>query len=171
MAHNPADLFDVQVDERLPWFKSTALGFQHILGMTGMFVLPGIMGHALHLSIDQISYLYGVTFIVAGLATILQAIFAIKLPIVQSTFAGNFVAMMTVAHSAGAQGLAYAYGSMLIASVIWLVIFLLAFQFNLLRSIIKAVDTPLYRGILIVLVMFQLMNVAFPGWLSTPPTS
>ncbi len=163
-------MFDVNVDDKVPVGKATFLGIQHILGMTGMFVLPGILGRALHLPVDEIAYLYAVTFITAGIATILQAVFLLRLPIIQSTFAGNFAAIISVAHIAGPNGLAVAYGSLLIASLIWLAIFALTFGGKTLSTVIKHFDLPLYRGMLIILVMLQLMNVAFPNWIATPAT-
>ena len=67
--------FDVGINEKLP-VGQLILGFQNIFGMTGMFVFPGILGRAFHLSPDQIAYLYGMTFMVCGLITILQSVSA-----------------------------------------------------------------------------------------------
>jgi len=45
--------FDIGIHEPLPLGQALVLGFQHIFGMIGMFVFPGIMGQALHLSFDS----------------------------------------------------------------------------------------------------------------------
>ena len=36
--------FDVGINDRLPLGQLLMLGLQHVFGMTGMFVLPGLLG-------------------------------------------------------------------------------------------------------------------------------
>src|SRR5215472_1559650 len=111
-------VFDVGINEPLPPAQLLALGLQNIFGMAGMFVFPCRLGRACNLPLDQIAYLYGMTFIVSGITTALQGAFLLKLPIMQGPFAGSFAALMALGHIPGA-GLGTAYGSLFVAALIW----------------------------------------------------
>src|SRR5262245_54204808 len=71
-------VFDVGIHDPLPLNQAFVLGFQHIFGMIGMFVFPGVMGAALHLTPDQTAHLYGMTFVVSGFVTVCQALLILK---------------------------------------------------------------------------------------------
>src|SRR5437763_17117942 len=90
--------FDVGIDERLPHVQLLMLSLQHVFGMTGMFVFPGLLGRSFNLSAERIAYLYGMSFVVCGLITVLQSVWLLRLPIVQGTYAGNFAALLAVGH-------------------------------------------------------------------------
>ncbi|MGO9786732.1 MAG: solute carrier family 23 protein, partial [Stellaceae bacterium] len=83
-------IFEVGVDEKLPPAQLLVLGLQNIFGMTGMFVFPGILGRSFNLPPEQIAYLYGMTFAVCGIVTILQSTLLLRLPIIQGPYAGCF---------------------------------------------------------------------------------
>src|ERR1700761_2776992 len=103
----PEAIFDVGIDGRLPPGQLLILGLQNIFGMTGMFVFPGLLGRSFNLSADQIAYLYGMTFVVCGIITILQSVLLLRLPIVQGPYAGSFAALLAVGHlQAGGLGTA-----------------------------------------------------------------
>jgi xanthine/uracil permease len=102
--------FDVGINDRLPGGQLLILGLQHVFGMTGMFVFPGLLGRAFDVSPERIAYLYGMTFVVCGLITVLQSVWLLRLPIVQGTYAGNFAALLAVGHLQSG-GLGAAYGS------------------------------------------------------------
>jgi xanthine/uracil permease len=89
-------IFDVGINDRLTPSQFLLLGLQNVFGMTGMFVFPGFMGRAFNLPAEQIAYLYGMTFIVCGLITILQSTFLLRLPIAQGPYAGSFAALLSV---------------------------------------------------------------------------
>src|ERR1700739_2080036 len=91
-----AAAFDVGINERLPAGQLTILGLQHVFGMTGMFVFPGLLGRSFNLTADRIAYLYGMTFVVCGIITVLQSVWLLRLPVVQGTYARNFAAMRAV---------------------------------------------------------------------------
>ena len=105
-SRNPSAIFDVGINEWLPAPQLVLLGLQNIFGMTGMFVFPGIFGRAFQMSPEEIAYLYGMTFIVCGIITILQSVWLLRLPVVQGPYAGNFAALLTVGHlqAAGRRG-------------------------------------------------------------------
>ena len=100
-----AAIFDVGINERLPVPQLMLLGLQNIFGMTGMFVFPGIFGRVFHMQPQEIAYVYGMTFIVCGIITILQSVWLLRLPVVQGPYAGSFAALLAVGHLQGAGGL------------------------------------------------------------------
>jgi hypothetical protein len=75
-----AGAFDVGLNDRLPFGQALILGLQHVFGMTGMFVFPGLLGRSFNLPADRIAYLYGMTFVVCGLITVLQSVWLLRLP-------------------------------------------------------------------------------------------
>jgi xanthine/uracil permease len=91
-----ARVFDVGINERLPLPQLAVLALQNVFGMTGMFVFPGLLGRAFHLSDPQIAYLYGMTFMACGIITILQSVLLLRLPIAQGPYAGSFGALLSV---------------------------------------------------------------------------
>src|SRR5215510_11299008 len=95
-ASAPSAVFDVGIHDTLPPGQALVLGFQHIFGMVGMFVFPGVMGNVLHLSVDQTAHLYGMTFFVSGIVTAMQALLILKLPIVHGPYVGNFTALLAL---------------------------------------------------------------------------
>src|SRR5206468_2900603 len=114
----PEKVFDIGIDQKLSFDQLLILGFQNIFGMTGMFVFPGILGRSFNLAPEQIAYLYGMTFVVCGVVTILQSSLLLRLPIVQGPYAGSFATLLAVGHLQGGN-LGAAYGSFFVAALIW----------------------------------------------------
>lgn len=158
-----ASIFDVGINERLPGAQLLVVGLQNVFGMTGMFVFPGILGRAFGLSADQIAYLYGMTFMVCGLTTILHSVLLLRLPITQGPYAGCFAALLAVGHLAG--GLGAAYGSLLVASLIWCVLTISIKGFSIIGLFARFMRAPIISGMIVVLIMVQIANVAFPNWI------
>jgi xanthine/uracil permease len=111
-------IFDVGVNDRLPASQLLILGLQNVFGMTGMFVFPGLLGRSFDLQAQQIAYVYGMTFVVCGITTILQSVLLLRLPVVQGPYAGCFAALLAVGHLQSG-GLGAAYGSFLLAALVW----------------------------------------------------
>ena len=93
-----ARAFDVGINDRLPGGQLLILGLQHVFGMTGMFVFPGLLGRAFNLPPERIAYLYGMTFVVCGLITVLQSVWLLRLPIVQGTYRLTDLVLVKRAH-------------------------------------------------------------------------
>lgn len=54
-------------------FKNTTLGLQHVLAMyAGAVIVPLIVGGALGLSSEELTYLVAIDILMSGVATILQ---------------------------------------------------------------------------------------------------
>src|SRR5690348_1643210 len=165
---SPAEIpFDVGIDEKLSYDQLLILGLQNIFGMTGMFVFPGILGRSFNLGPEQIAYLYGLTFVVCGIVTILQSAFLLRLPIIQGPYAGSFASLLAVGHLQGG-GLAAAYGSFFVAALIWCVLSLPVRGFSAIGLFTRFLRPPIIAGMIVVFIMLQVSNVALPGWIGLP---
>lgn len=168
MSHPTAGkIFDVAINDALPPAQLLILGLQNVFGMTGMFVFPGLLGRSFHLPPEQIAYLYGMTFAVCGVITVLQSILLLRLPIVQGPYAGSFAALIAVGHLQNG-GLGAAFGSFFVASLIWCALTLPVRRFSVIGLFAKFLRAPIISGIMIMLVIIQISNVALPNWIGIP---
>lgn len=160
-------VFDIGINGRLTPSQFVLLGMQNVFGMTGMFVFPGIMGRAFNLPADQIAYLYGMTFIVCGIITILQSVILLRLPIAQGPYAGSFAALLTVGHLQSG-GLGVAYGSFFVASLIWCALSLPIRGWSVISIFARFLRVPIISGMMVMLIMIQIASVALPNWIGQP---
>jgi xanthine/uracil permease len=160
----PAEkIFDVGIDETLSYGQLLVLGLQNIFGMTGMFVFPGILGRSFDLQPEQIAYLYGMTFAVCGVVTILQSTLLLRLPIIQGPYAGCFASLLAVGHLGG--GLGAAYGSFFVAALIWCLLTVPVRGFSVIGLFSRFLRAPIIAGMIVIFIMIQVANVALPGWI------
>jgi xanthine/uracil permease len=163
--------FDVGINDRLPAGELAILGLQHVFGMTGMFVFPGLLGRSFNLTPERIAYLYGMTFVVCGVITVLQSVWLLRLPVVQGTYAGNFAALLAVGHMQSAtqnEGLGAAYGSFFVASLIWCLLSVPIRGFSFVGLFARFLRAPMISGIIVMLTIIQVANVALPNWIGVP---
>ena len=165
----PTEEFDIGVNEPVPFFQALALGLQNIFGMAGMFVFPGLLGRAFHLPMDQMAYLYAVTFMVCGVITVFQAVFLLRLPIVQGPYAGSFAALLSIGLIKGGS-LGAAYGSFCIAALIWCVLSIPIHHVSLISFFMRYFRSPLISGGIVVLVVIQMSSVSLPNWIGNHAT-
>jgi xanthine/uracil permease len=159
--------FDVGINERLPAGQLAILGLQHVFGMTGMFVFPGLLGRSFNLTAERIAYLYGMTFVVCGIITVLQSVWLLRLPVVQGTYAGNFAALLGVGHMQSG-GLGAAYGSFFVAALIWCLLSVPIRRFSFIGLFARFLRAPMISGIIVMLTIIQVANVALPNWIGVP---
>src|SRR5215831_16819336 len=152
-------VFDVGINEPLPPVQLVGLGLQNIFGMAGMLVFPGLFGRAFNLPVDQIAYLYGMTFIVSGITTALQGVYLLRLPIMQGPYAGSFAALIALGHIPGA-GLGAAYGSLFVAALIWCLASVPIKGLSLVALFARFLRAPLISGMIVILTMIQISSVA-----------
>jgi xanthine/uracil permease len=160
-------IFDVGVNDRLPFGQLLILGLQNIFGMTGMFVFPGLLGRSFGLSAEQIAYLYGMSFAVCGFITILQSVLLLRLPIVQGPYAGNFAALLAVGHLQRG-GLGAAYGSFFVASLLWCLLSVPVRGLSVVGLLARFLRAPIISGMIVMLTIIQISNVALPNWIGNP---
>jgi len=161
------DIFDVGINDSLPPGQLLILGLQNVFGMTGMFVFPGLLGRSFNLPPEKIAYLYGMTFAVCGVITVLQSIFLLRLPIIQGPYAGSFAALISVGHLQNG-GLGAAYGSFFVASLIWCALTLPVRQFSFIGLFARFLRAPIISGMIVMLVIIQISSVALPNWIGLP---
>ena len=159
--------FDIGINDRLPFGQALILGLQHVFGMTGMFVFPGLLGRSFNLPAERIAYLYGMTFVVCGFITVLQSVWLLRLPVVQGTYAGNFAALLAVGHMQSG-GLGAAYGSFFVASLIWCLLSVPIRRLSFIGLFARFLRAPLISGIIVMLTIIQVANVALPNWIGVP---
>ena len=150
--------FDVGINDRLPLGQLLVLGLQHVFGMTGMFVFPGLLGRSFNLPAERIAYLYGMSFVVCGLITVLQSVWLLRLPVVQGTYAGNFAALLAVGHMQSG-GLGAAYGSFFVASLIWCLLSVPIRRLSFIGLFARFLCAPLISGIIVMPVIEWTENV------------
>ena len=165
-----AKIFDVGINDRLPAGQLLLLGLQNVFGMTGMFVFPGLLGRSFNLPAERIAYLYGMTFAVCGVITILQSVLLLRLPIIQGPYAGNFAALLAVGHLQSG-GLGAAYGSFLVASLAWCVLAAPIRGFSFVGLFARFLRAPLISGMIVLLTIIQIVNVALPNWIGLPASA
>ncbi|MEU4672298.1 solute carrier family 23 protein [Amycolatopsis sp. NPDC023774] len=162
----PVPIFDIGIDDKVKISSSIGLGVQNILGMAGLLIFPALIGTAFKLSATDTAYLYGVTFMTSGLVVILQSVFLLRLPIVQGPYAGSLAALLAVGHGKG--GLGAAFGSMVVAGLIWCVLAIPLKKYGLITYLSKFVRDPIICGVLVLILATQLTSTALPNVLGTP---
>ncbi|MBH9965093.1 nucleobase:cation symporter-2 family protein [Rossellomorea oryzaecorticis] len=104
--------------------KNVSLGIQHVLAMyAGAVIVPLIVGGALGLSGEELTYLVSIDIFMCGIATILQVwknrFFGIGLPVVLGC---TFTAVGPMIAIGGQYGISAIYGSILVSGVFVIVI-------------------------------------------------
>jgi len=169
--HDTGAMFDVLPADSLPVKDSILMGLQNIFVMTGIFVFPGIMGKSFNLPISTVADLYSATFIGCGLTTILIAGFFGRAPLVAGPYAGVFAALLSFGHMVGGS-LGAGFGSLCVASLIWCALSIPVRGKSAIMVLARVVRDPKIAGVIVMLVMMQMADLAFPHWLgkSTDPT-
>ncbi|SEN45714.1 xanthine permease [Paenisporosarcina quisquiliarum] len=104
--------------------KNTALGIQHVLAMyAGAVIVPLIVGGAIGLTTEQLTYLVAIDILMCGVATILQVMsnrfFGIGLPVVLGC---TFTAVGPMIAIGGDYGVSAIYGSIIVSGVVVILI-------------------------------------------------
>lgn len=163
-AHRPGAMFDILPGARIPAKDSVLMGLQNIFVMTGIFVFPGIMGKSFDLPTGTVADLYGATFIGCGLTTILIAGLFGRAPLVAGPYAGVFAALLSFGHMPGGN-LGTGFGSLCVASLLWCALSIPIRGKSAVALLARAVRNPAIAGVIVMLVMMQIADLAFPHWL------
>ncbi|MGK7378826.1 nucleobase:cation symporter-2 family protein [Planococcus sp. 1R117A] len=135
--------------------KSAALGLQHLLAMyAGAVLVPLIVGGALGLTSEQLTYLVAIDILLCGVATILQIVntrfFGIGLPVVLGC---TFTAVGPMIAIGGEYGISAIYGSILVSGLI--VVLISGFFGSLVRFF-----PPVVTGSVVTIIGITLIPVA-----------
>ena len=99
--------------------KTSALAMQHVLAMyAGAILVPLIIGGALGLTTEQLTYLVAIDIFMCGVATILQIVsnrfFGIGLPVVLGC---TFTAVGPIIAIGGEFGISAIYGAIIVSGI------------------------------------------------------
>ena len=147
----------VSPDEKISFGKSAILGLQHVVAMD-VYVVPFLIAMLIGLQADQSSALIQSTFIAAGLATIVQSYFCMKLPVAQGPSYIPLGAIVTIymASGGGQSGWSSVLGASLIGAIL---VILLGFT-GIFNKIVKSFIPPIVGGTIIFIVGLSLLPVA-----------
>jgi xanthine permease len=141
-------------------FKIASLGIQHVLAMyAGAVIVPLIVGGALNLTGEQLTYLVSIDILMCGIATILQVwqnrFFGIGLPIVLGC---TFTAVGPMIAIGGEYGVSAIYGSILVSGLI--VVLIASFFSKLIKFFPPVVTGSVVTIIGITLIPVAMNNIA-----------
>ncbi|MEI5995496.1 uracil-xanthine permease family protein [Candidatus Enterococcus mansonii] len=137
--------------------QSALLGIQHVLAMD-VYVVPFIIASIIGLTTKESSALIQSTFIAAGIATIIQSYFCMKLPVAQgpSFIPIGAIAGVYFANNQNGNG----WGTVLGASLIGAILVIILGVTGIFNRLIQAFVPPIVGGTIIFIVGLSLMPVA-----------
>ncbi|KMY50337.1 uracil-xanthine permease family protein [Peribacillus loiseleuriae] len=151
----------VGIDEKISVGRSILLGLQHVLAMD-LYIAPIIIAGLLALDTSNTTFFVQMCFLAAGVATIIQTGFGIKLPVVQGP---SYVPIGALAAIGGKLGLGAIYGSLIPGAIL---IALLGYPLKIFAKTVVKIIPPLVGGTVIVIVGISLMPNAFNSVYSAP---
>lgn len=145
-------------DDPLPFGKAALLGLQHVLAMD-VYVVPFIIASVLTLAVADSATLIQSTFIAAGLATLIQSQWWMRLPVVQGPSYVPIGAIIAIAFASGGgtAGLATVFGALIPGAII---VALLGSPTGIFHRVIRRLVPPIVGGTIILVVGIALMPVA-----------
>ncbi|MFT4415512.1 uracil-xanthine permease family protein [Fredinandcohnia humi] len=144
----------VGVNEKISVGKSILLGFQHVLAMD-LYIAPIIIAGLLALNTMNTTFFIQMCFLAAGIATLIQTLGGLKLPVVQGP---SYVPIGALAAIGGKLGLGAVFGSLLPGA---LLIAILGYPLKVFAKTVRKIIPPLVGGTVIVIVGISLMPSAF----------
>jgi xanthine/uracil permease len=157
-------MFDVLPDGKVPLKDAGLMGLQNVFVMAGIFVFPGIMGKSFDLPLNTVAGLYGATFIGCGITTLLIAALFGRMPLVAGPYAGVFAALLSFGHMPGSN-LGTGFGSLCVASLLWCLLATPIRGVSGISFLARTVRNPAIAGVIVMLVMMQIADLAFPHWI------
>jgi xanthine/uracil permease len=161
----PHSILRVPFDGTVGWLQHTAMTIQNVFAIVGMFLFPAVLSASLHLSPAATAELYGVTFVVGGLGTVLQAVLGLRMPIVLGPWAASLAGLIAAGKVAG---LGTAFGSFFVAALIWALLSLPIPGFSAVGRIGRLFRHPLLFGGVVLIAMTTLTSVTVVNWIGSP---
>ncbi|MGE7837966.1 uracil-xanthine permease family protein [Viridibacillus arvi] len=143
-------------DEKVSFGQSALLGLQHVMAMD-VYVVPFLIAMLIGLQSGQSTALIQSTFIAAGIATIVQTYFCMKLPIAQGPSYVPLGAIVGIYAASGGGDLGWS--SVLGASLIGAILVIILGFTGVFNKIVKAFIPPIVGGTIIFVVGLSLMPV------------
>ncbi|MCW2720194.1 solute carrier family 23 protein [Pseudonocardia sp.] len=158
-------VLDVPFDGRVGPVQTGVMAIQNVFAIVGMFLFPAILGAGLGLHPDVVTDLYGATFVVTGLGTVLQAVMGLRMPIVLGPWAATLAGLVAAAKVAGPGA---AFGSFFVAALIWAVLSVPVRGLSVVGYLGRMFRDPLLYGGVVLIAMTSLTTVTVTNWLGTP---
>ena len=144
----------VGVDAKLPWGQAFLLGLQHVLAMDS-YVPPFIIATALALAPTASTALIQSTFLGAGVASLIQVLFFLRMPVCQGP---SYVPVgAVIGLYLGANGFDTVFGACLVGAAC---VVLLGLS-GLYKKIVHRFIPPIVSGTVIMIVGLTLLPTAF----------
>lgn len=147
------------IDDKIPVGKSIVLGLQHILSMD-LYIMPLILGGAIGLQGENLSFFLQMSFFACGIATLLQSGMFMKYPIAQGP---SYVPLGALCMIGATMGIPTMIGSLIPGA---LIVILLGVT-KLFSKFIRKAIPPFIGGIIILIVGLTLVPTAVTGVFST----
>lgn len=144
----------IGIDQKISVRQSILLGIQHVLAMD-LYLLPIIIAGILGFSRMDTSFFIQMSFLAAGIATLIQTGFGMRLPIVQGP---SYVPIGALTAIGSKLGLGAMVGSLIPGAILLAV---LGYPLRLFAKAVKKFIPSLVGGTVIVVVGVSLMPVAF----------
>jgi len=144
-------------DDRVNPLQALLLGVQHVLAMD-VYIVPFLIASALALSPLASAALIQSTFLAAGLATLIQTVWCMRLPVAQGPSYIPLGAIVTVVLIAGGgfDGMGAVYGAMIPGALLVVLLGRLGWFHRLIRWMVP----PVVGGTIIVVVGLSLLPIA-----------
>ena len=143
-------------DDKVPFGQSALLGLQHVMAMD-VYVVPFLIAMLIGMQSGQASALIQSTFIAAGIATIVQSHFCMKLPIAQGPSYVPLGAIVGIYAASGTGELGWS--AVLGASLIGAIFVIILGYTGIFNKIVKTFIPPIVGGTIIFVVGLSLMPV------------
>lgn len=146
-----------QPDDRVTIAKALLLGVQHVMAMD-VYVVPFIIASALALSQADSASLIQSTFLAAGIATIIQTAWCMRMPVAQgpSYIPLGAIIAVALAGGAGLSGMGAVYGALIPGALLVIVLGALGWFHRLIRWLVP----PIVGGSIILVVGLSLLPIA-----------
>lgn len=151
----------IGVNDKLGFGQAMFLGFQHVLSMD-LFVMPFILAGILQMSVAQTALFISMTFFAAGIATLIQTGWGMKLPVMQGP---SYVPIGAMAAIGNGLGWPYMFGALIPGAVI---IAILGYPLKVFSKIIHKLIPALVAGTVIIVVGITLMVIALNNIFTAP---
>ncbi|RHW41438.1 purine permease [Neobacillus notoginsengisoli] len=151
----------VGIDDKISWGKALLLGMQHVLAMD-LYIAPIIIAGLLSLNTTNTTFFIQMCFLAAGIATLIQTIGGVRMPVVQGP---SYVPIGALAAIGGKLGLGAVFGSLLPGA---LLIAILGYPLKWFAKAVRKMIPPLVGGTVIVIVGISLMPSAFNSIYTSP---
>lgn len=158
-------MFDVGFNKTIPWPRHIALSVQNMLVLAGLFLFPGLLGAAYHLSGGDVARLYGAAFVVTGFGTVLQGVLGLKMPMVLGPWSASLAGLLVLGKI---YGLGTAFGSLTVAAAIISVLAIPIRGVSVIKKVAGFFSSPALSGGIVFITGIGLVQIAVVNWAGKP---